>query len=108
MNYLKYMPNKSIRNESRNKRELAAAAEAGYDTAVFSNDKPETAGEYFHGKIINDGTIPMKGSKAKRLFTIARNRLTVYRKTLALPAGIWSCHDLHSLKIAYFITRFSI
>ncbi len=108
MYYLKYMPYKSIRAASRNKRELDAAAEAGYKTAVFSNDRQEEALAYFGGEIINDGTLPMLGSKVKRIITIVRNRLTVYKNTLALPNGVWSCHDLHSLKIAYFATRFRL
>ena len=110
MIYVKYMPYKSIRNASRNKREMEAARESGYEVLVFSNDDPAAGNVPPFAKGYHDGTVPMpvKGSAFQKLRTIVRNRLVVYRQTRKLPRGVWSCHDLHSLRIAYFATRFCL
>ena len=107
MYYVKYMPYKSIISASRNRRELAAAKESGFNTIVFSNDHSGDVNSYGIDKVLCDGALKMPmSSKPKGMIMIIRNRLRVYKNTNKIPTGIWSCHDLHSLKIAYAATRF--
>lgn len=108
MFYVKYMPYKSIVRASRNRRELQVAKENGFRTIVFSNDHTKDIDNHGIDEIRFDGTfrMPVRASKIKKMSTIIRNRLEVYRRTRHIPAGLWSCHDLHSLKIAYAATRF--
>lgn len=108
MYYIKYMPYKSIKNASRNKREIETASGFGFNVLIFSNDESKTDEIGSDYSIINDGTLSVSQikNKAKKIMTIISNRLTVYKRTRRLPIGVWSCHDLHSLKIAFFATLF--
>lgn len=104
MIYIKYMPFHSFRNESRDQRELLAAAEYGFETANFTNDRDDLGGVDCH---FWDGTTLMtpKMSKLEKLPKLLRNRLQIVIRTLRLPDGVWSCHDLVSLRLAWLITR---
>lgn len=105
MFYVKYMPYRSAKNASRNRRELAAAAEYGFETVIFSNDKSDPGGAQ---RQLWDGTTPMHPgmSKAEKVPKILRNYLRVWYHTAKLPDGVWSCHDLGSLRTAWLVTRF--
>lgn len=105
------MPGISIRDASRNKRELSAAHEYGFRTVVFSGDKPGSVRtpEYidrqvWEGTEALDETVP----KWKFWFQAWRNRFILFYRTMRLPIGVWSCHDLSALSVAYRVTRFRI
>ena len=109
--YVKYMPGISIKNASRNKRELSAAHEFGFRTVVFSGDKPGSVRtpefidrQVWEGTEALDETIP----KWKFWFRAWRNRFILFYRTMRLPIGVWSCHDLSALSVAYRVTRFRI
>lgn len=109
MLYIKYMPLRSAINASRNQRELMAAKEFGFETAVFSNDFPQSdTGLDEQIERIYDGSVPLTYSipRLKRLPKVIKNHMAVYRNTWKLTTGIWSCHDLASLRTAWIITRF--
>lgn len=111
MLYIKYMPFRSAVSASRNLRELSAAKEYGYDVAVFSNDhNPSDIVCDFRIKAIYDGTIPVShGTNViQKKIRIIMNYLSVFVKTWRLPTGVWSCHDLSSLKIAWVLSLFKI
>ena len=108
MNYIKYMPFQSIRIASRNKRELSAAREYGFETYFFSNDQnPDLAAWGVKDKPIWDGTIPLHSGIPKpiRVLKVIGNQIAVCHRTLELPGGAWSCHDLSALHLAYWLTR---
>ena len=107
--YVKYMPYHSVRNASRNRREIYTAIEYGYSVYVFSNDKNnEEALLQTDIKIINDGTINVSSSTPKllRIFPILKNKVKVFTKTQKLDADVMSCHDITALFPAYIATRF--
>lgn len=107
--YVKYMPYHSIRNASRNRRELFAAIEYGYATSVFSVDKNcEEALLQNNIRVINDGTVKVSSSipKLLRVFSILKNKAVVFHKTRELDADVLSCHDITALLPAYVATRF--
>ncbi len=112
MIYIKYMPFISMKNASRNKREISAAHEYGFETIVFSCDHTKEEGllSEIYENHIWDGTRPLNPSipKIKKLFMIVMNRLSVYRRTMMLPNGVWSCQDLLTLRIAWLISRLRI
>lgn len=111
MRYIKYMPFHSMKNASRNKRELSVVNEIGYKVLVFSDDKRnEDVSLEDEITLINDGVVKLSYSmsRTKRLLLIIKNRLTVFLKTCFLKADVLSCHDLESLKMAYFGTRIRI
>lgn len=109
MLYLKYMPFRSAINASRNKRELSAALEEHYETMIFSNDKPGID-IHLNSKIRRnyDGTVPVSANmmKLQKIPIIIKNYLSVIIKTIKLPYGVWSCHDLKFLKMAWFASLF--
>lgn len=112
MVYIKYMPFQSIRNASRNRREISAAHEYGFETIVFSCDPTKDDGMLMEGyeKHIWDGTSPLKPSmpRIKKIYMMIKNRLSLYSRTLMLPNGVWSCQDLLALRIAWLISRLRI
>lgn len=109
MKYIKYMPYHSMRNASRNRREIMAALESGYTVSVFSKDRsregtllPDEVEILYDGEECFDYSTP----KWKRIFLILRNAFTVLRRTTGLDADVLSCHDLVALELAYLATRF--
>lgn len=111
MYYIKYMPFRSSINASRNLRELSVARECGMETIIFSNDtqnNDEKNDVTLPNIMLHDGTVALNASmsRVKRYCLIIRNYLSVWLKTFRLPYGVWSCHDLQSLRIAWIMTRF--
>ena len=107
MHYVKYMPFHSMREASRNRREICAALEYGYTVSVFSMDTsregtllPE------HVEIAHDGEIYFDYStpKWKRIFLLLRNYIVLIIRTAKLNADVLSCHDLSALHMAYLAT----
>ena len=109
MQYIKFMPYHSICGASRNKRELAVALECGCDIIIFSDDSTFN-GDFENENIkhIYDNKMPLSYSIPiwKRYPMILINKILILHKARKLPDGIWSCHDISSLNIAFLATLF--
>lgn len=109
MKYLKFMPFTIIDNASRNKRELSAANDFGYDCFCFCAK--------------SEGAIPEKYSDFKLIVTrcdkpqksqpvIVRSLIRIKnvfiqsKELLDIKADIISCHNIASLAVAYFSYSF--
>ncbi len=109
MKYIKYMPFHSLKYESRDRREIITAFEYGMDVAVLSPDYgsadlqiPEDIKVYSSGVIKLSYDIPW----LVRKWQILRNAFRVMMVTIRLEADVLSCHDLISLRIAFWARLF--
>ncbi len=105
MKYLKFMPYVSVESASRNKRELAAAKEVGYETFCYSSDRtpPEIVkNEGF--TLICDQTPEVTREikpKLRRWFKLLANCFRYKKVVRTLNPDIISGHNSKSLAIAY-------
>ena len=111
MKYVKYMPSHSIIHASRNKREILIALDEGFCVCVFSDDEKISENVVSENiEFIYDGkcTLTYSMPRWKRYIGIIYNYFVVFFRTCKLQGDVWSCHDLSSLKMAWFATRFRI
>ena len=98
--YVKYLPFHKLYNASRDRREIIAASEYGFQVIVFSADKPNSINNIdgvdvaiFDGEIDVTYSIP----KIKRIPLIIKNFATIVAKTRRINAEVFSCHDIMAL-----------
>ena len=106
MKYLKFMPFNTVSNASRNRRELAAAAEYGFEAYCYSSDRvpPENVKGNPFSLICDDTPIPILDPSIPhmvRILRVFRNMLQHARKLRALRMDVISCHNIKSLATAY-------
>jgi len=109
MKYVKFMPGRDLVHQSRNRRELEAAREYGYDITVVSSDDAGYFNTHFpQYEFCNDGTIPVsyKMSSLKRHFLIIFSWFRVFKVARNVEADAVSCHDLDSLWMFWLSKRF--
>lgn len=109
MNYVKYMPHNSLRSASRNRREMSAAQEFGFDIFAFSDDRslegidlPESITLVCDQKSVLTPAIP----RLIRAWLLIVSQIRMFFLSTKLPDGVWSCHDLPALLMAYLSTMF--
>ena len=107
MKYIKYMPYHSMKGASRNRREISAALECGYQVSAFSRDTsrentllPDSVDIMYDGEVLFNYSTP----KWKRVLLILRNYIVILVRTTRLDADVLSCHDLKALNMAYWGT----
>lgn len=106
MKYLKFMAYNSVKNASRNRRELEAAYEYGFETYCYSSDRvaPENVSkEKF--KLYCDETPIISYEvkpKAWRLFLLLINCFRHASKVRHMNMDVISCHNIKTLAIAYW------
>ena len=109
MKYLKFMPKSRIGDASRNKRELSAAKEYGYDCYCYCDQSTGAISENYSdfSLIVSSGKKPTSDqSKLKRLLINIKNVFIYIRELKRIQADIISCHNIISLAIAYFTYAF--
>lgn len=109
MKYVKFMPSNDISSASRNKRELNAAHEYGYDCYCYcdytNKDKNETFDDFtVVAAKHNRPSREMK--KIKRVFLIIRNVFIHMSELKDIKPDIVSCHNIYGLAVAYFAYLF--
>jgi glycosyltransferase involved in cell wall biosynthesis len=109
MQYVKLMPAHSLAPASRNRRELSAAQEYGFEITVISSDLPEII-QGINPKYcaVSDQVTKLDNSmlRLKRYWIIIRDMFLLSRRTAKLQADILSCHDLSGLLIGWLSTWF--
>lgn len=100
MRFAKLMPGNSLKNASRNLRELSVISELGWSTTIYSRDNER---ELFGYQIINDGLTVLTKDMPKpvRYYKIIRDWLHLARKVGMEHYDVISCHDLIALFIGY-------
>lgn len=98
MVYLKLMPGIPYDEASRNKRELSAAYELGYEIIVVSSESKEREG-FPNYKFICDGLTQLSYSmpRLKRYIIIFCDDIRLIKKIRNIDKNIMSCHNLKSL-----------
>ena len=98
--YIKYIPGRSLTYESRDKRELSAAREAGFAVKVIgADDRAEFESCYPDYELISDGIVELNSSipKPKKYFLILRNYFSAIKAVYITQGDAISCHDIDSL-----------
>ena len=109
MVYTKYMPSRSLRHASRNKRELQAAREIGFDIQVVSSDRPDKfASCYPEYQLISDRVHKLNNRmpRLKRYWFIILNYIKSTAAIRRVKTDVISCHDIDSLCRGWISTWF--
>ena len=107
--YIKLMPGLPLSSASRNKREMAAAREAGYRVvAIYYEPDYVPEAELAGVELVPFKMRPLKGkhsilSKWKHIFG---EWIRLGRVLHANHPDVISCHNLPNLEVAYIVTRF--
>ena len=107
--YIKLMPGLPLSSASRNKREMAAAQEAGYRVvAIYYEPDYVPEAELAGVELVPFKMRPLKGkhsilSKWKHIFG---EWIRLGRVLHANHPDVISCHNLPNLEVAYIVTRF--
>lgn len=106
MKYLKFMPFNSIANASRNRREMSAAREYGYEVFCYSADRAGTVkDENLPCSLICDETAaPVLGPQVPhpiRVFRVFNHMLRHAKRLRGLGMDIISCHNIKALATAW-------
>lgn len=111
MKYLKFMAYNSVENASRNRRELKAAAQFGFDTYCYSGDRvpPEnTKGEPFEVIVNTAPDVPLSVKpKLWRWSKLLANCMRHANKIKRMHMDVISCHNVKALAIAYWAYLFT-
>ncbi|MDO4811186.1 MAG: glycosyltransferase [Eubacteriales bacterium] len=109
MKYLKFMPKNRIDDASRNKRELIAAKEFGYDCYCYCDPSNGAIQENFPDFsliVLNSRKPTLDQFVLKRYLIIINNALVHMKELRQIDADIISCHNIYALGIAYFAYLF--
>lgn len=107
--YIKLMPGQPLSSASRNKREMAAAQEAGYRVIAVCYEPGYVPEDEISGvEIVSFTKKPLTGnpsffSKWKHIFG---EWIRLGRLLRPFRPDVISCHNLPSLEMAYVITQF--
>lgn len=105
MIYAKFMPGRKLDFASRNKRELQAAYEHGYQVLVISSDDSASFSEkYPNYSLISDSYkthVTREMSRMKRYMKIIWGYIDVIYNLRKVNADVMSCHDIDSLFLAW-------
>ncbi len=109
LKYLKFMPENDISKASRNRRELAAANEYGYDCYCYCINNSEKEYDEADAFTVIDSCFKKPNrtmSKPKRVFIILKNFFDYMGELKKIKADIISCHNILAMAIAYFAYLF--
>lgn len=105
MIYAKFMPGRKLDFASRNKRELQAAFEYGYQVLVISSDENTSFSEKFPDyNLISDHYsihVTYEMSRLRRYVRILWGYLIVIFNLRRVKVDVMSCHDIDSLFLAW-------
>lgn len=103
MKYLKYMPMSLVENASRNKRELSAAHDYGFETYCYSYDSvtPESIKNEPFTHICSKHSKPTKKSKPVKVLLTVRNIFSHMHSLKKINADVISCHNILGCFLAY-------
>jgi len=105
MKYLKFMPYNSVRNASRNCRELSVAKECGYEAYCYSSDREGEIDEDLPFHLVCNKPpafeVNSKIPRPIRMIRVFRNVLQHAKRLRGLKMDVISCHNIMALATAW-------
>lgn len=112
MIYAKFMPGRKLDYASRNKRELQAAYECGYQVLVISSDDNQLFSEkYPNYSLVSDccsTNVTYDMPRIERYVKILWGYFLIIRNIRQFRVDVMSCHDIDSLFLAWFAYFFRV